>query len=140
MTVSSGMSPSPQAPAETSSWLNPRAWGRWGLLVVLVVAGVAAGVTGSFVHRSARPAGIALALGAVVGLMLIARAVARSRWGVAAVGIAWLAPVAVGAGGTASGDIVLAADVMGLTYLFGGVVIVSVMLGLGAHRRTPATG
>lgn len=111
---------------------------RWGLVGVLVVTGLAVGVAGSFVHRAAGPGGIALAVAAAVGLMLLARAVARSRWGLGLVGLAWLAPVALFSGSPAAGDIVLAADPVGLTFLFGGVGAISIVVGLGP-TRVPAT-
>lgn len=121
-----------------SSWRDTRAWLRWALVGILAAAAGATGLAGSFVHRAARPAGIALALAAVVAVMVLTRATARSRWGLGIVGAAWLIPAGVMASGTPAGDIVIASDAVGLTFLLGGVVITSVFVGWGVGPPRPS--
>jgi hypothetical protein len=122
--------------AFSASVRSPRAWLRWVTIGLLTAAGLAVGVAGSFLHRAARPGGIALALVAAVGLMILARAVARSRVGLGIVGAAWLVPVVVFSGATSAGDVVVVGDAVGLTFLFGGVLAISVIVGLGVARPT----
>ena len=85
-----------------SSWRDTRAWLRWALVGILAAAAGATGLAGSFVHRASRPAGIALALAAVVAVMVLTRATARSRWGLGIVGAAMdhAEPRAAGASGS----------------------------------------
>ncbi|NDL59769.1 DUF6113 family protein [Phytoactinopolyspora mesophila] len=106
------------------------------LLLVAALGGLAVivAVTGAFLHRWASPAGLALALGAVFGISVFARYAARTRWGIAWVGLAWLAPILVLAQPRSAGDVVIAGDAAGLTLLFGGAMAVSVALGMGAGR------
>lgn len=117
---------------------SPRAWLRWAAVGLLIVAGLAVGLAGAFVHRAARPGGIALALAAAIGLMILTRAVARSRVGLGMVGLAWLAPVVVFSSGSSAGDLVVVADELGLTFLFGGALAISVVVGLGVVRPGPS--
>lgn len=101
-------------------------------VAALAVVAVLVGVAGAFVHRWAVPLGLALALSAVVGLVLICRSWASSRIGIGVAGLSWLAAVLVLAAPHPEGDVVIAGDTPGLVYLFGGVLCVGVAIGLGA--------
>lgn len=114
------------------SWHDGRTWARRGLIGVLALAGVGVGIAGSFVHRAGRPAGIALSLAALVAVMVLVRAAARTRWGLGLVGAAWLTPAGIFAAGSSAGDVVIEGDPVGLTFFLGGVAIISLFMGLGS--------
>lgn len=111
-----------------------------GLLVgVVAVVAFVVGVAGAVMHRWASPVGLVLAVGAAVGSCVLARYAARSRFGIAGVGLMWLAPVLILAQERPSGDVVIASDAAGLILLFGGAAAVAVTLGMGAQRDREGT-
>ncbi|AYY14318.1 hypothetical protein EF847_18060 [Actinobacteria bacterium YIM 96077] len=118
---------------------NARCLGRRVLhllaLTFFVLVAVAVAVSGVFFHRWASPAGLVLAIVAVVALCFLVRQVAHSRWGIAVAGAAWMAPVLVLAQPRSTGDVLIAGDPTGMSFLLGGVVAWAVTLGLGARRE-----
>ncbi|MGH8829370.1 MAG: DUF6113 family protein [Jiangellaceae bacterium] len=108
-------------------------------ITALSVLAVLVGMAGSFMHRWASGAGVVLALGAMVGLMALARRWAGSRAGMAVTAIMWLVPVVVLAQTRPEGDMVIAGDARGLVFLFGGVLCVGIGLGLGAESSESGT-
>ncbi|WP_207782100.1 DUF6113 family protein [Phytoactinopolyspora limicola] len=114
--------------------------GRALLVVGLSVVAVAVAVAGAFIHRWAGIVGLGLAVGAVLGIMVLARYAARTRVGIMGVGLAWLAPMFMLALPRPAGDIVIAGDAPGLTLLFGGAATVAVALGLGVSRHKGEAG
>ncbi|WP_129667148.1 DUF6113 family protein [Phytoactinopolyspora endophytica] len=107
------------------------------LLGALAAVAVVTAVAGAFVHRWAGGVGIFLAVGAAVSVCVLARRAARSRLGIAVVGLCWLVPVLVLAQERPAGDVVIAADTTGLVFLFGGAIGLAVTLGMGTGRMRP---
>ena len=104
---------------------------------LLTLAAAVVAVCGTFVHLSiARPAGLAvpyglmLALLGVAALVILAQAAARSRIGKGVIAAGWLLPVIVLTQTTGAGDVVIVGDIRGLSYLFGGVILLGVAIGL----------
>lgn len=100
-------------------------------LVALVLVAVVAGAVSGFVHRTTvdilgwdAPVGIVAGLGALVGLVLVARWYARS--GVLLVGAAYLLPVLLLSQFRSEGDLVVAEDAWGLSLLGGAALIITV--------------
>lgn len=98
----------------------------------LAVGALAVGVAGAFLHGWAKPLGMVLAVGAVVGLMVLCRRGLHSRVAIAVVALAWLAPVIALAQQRPEGDVVIPGDELGLIFLFGGVLCLGVTLGIGS--------
>lgn len=103
---------------------RPRPWWRWLGTGVLLVVAFAAGSVAAFVHRTTVqvlgvdvPLGLLVAGGALVGLVLLARLVGRSRVAVLLVGTAFAVPVLVLSQFRPEGDLVVAEDAFGLTLL-----------------------
>lgn len=101
-----------------------------GVLATVLVAGAAGAVTG-FVHRVAVdvrgaqvPVGLLAGLAALAGLVLLARAVGRSRLAVVLVAAAYTAPVLVLSQRRPEGDLVVGEDAWGLS-LIGGVALIA---------------
>lgn len=93
----------------------------------------AVAVAGAFFHRWASPIGFVLALGALAGVCVYARYAARTRIGLAVVGLLWVAPVLVLAQPRPAGDVVIANDGPGLMFLLGGALVAAATIGLGAR-------
>ncbi len=100
-----------------------------GLALVVLLAAVA-GAAAAFVHRTrvdvgpvTLPVGIVAALAALVGLVLLARWLGRSRLAVGLVAAAFAVPVLVASQFRPEGDLVVAQDPWGLT-LLGGIALV----------------
>ncbi|HEU0041524.1 MAG TPA: DUF6113 family protein [Jiangellaceae bacterium] len=108
-------------------------------VTALSVLAVLVGLAGSFTHRWASGGGVVLALGAMVGLMTLARRWSGSRVGMAVTALMWLVPVVVLAQTRPEGDMVIAADARGLVFLFGSVLCAGVGLGLGAESNKSGT-
>jgi hypothetical protein len=78
------------------------------------------------------PVGLALALGGTAGVLAMGTLLSRTRWGSGAVATAWLVTVVMLALPRPEGDVVIAQDAVGLTFLAVGVVLVGVAVGLPA--------
>lgn len=112
---------------------------RVGLLTIVAAV---VGVCGSFVHAAtARPAGLPIPYGLVLALLgvasvlVLAQQIAAGRLGKGVVAAGWLLPVMLLSLTSPAGDIVVASDARGLGYLFGGVILVGVAVGLPGRRR-----
>jgi Family of unknown function (DUF6113) len=110
---------------------------------LLAAAAVVVAVCGAFVHTATvRPAGVpvpyglVLALLGVAALLVLAQLSARSRIGKGAVAAGWLVPVVLMSQPSRAGDVVIAGDIRGLVYLFGGVILIGVAVGLPNLRRS----
>lgn len=101
------------------------------LTALIGVLSFVVAVAGAFVHHWARPVGFVLAVGATAGVCAFARYAARTRIGLAVVGLLWVLPVLVLAQPRPEGDVVIANDGPGLMFLFGGVVAAAVTVGMG---------
>jgi hypothetical protein len=106
-----------------------QAAGGLGLALVVLLAALA-GTAAAFVHRTrvdvgplVLPVGMVAALVALVGLVLLARWLGRSRLAVGLVAAAFAVPVLLGSQFRPEGDLVVAQDPWGLT-LLGGIALV----------------
>jgi len=114
--------------------VSGRRWPRMVGLVGLVLAAFAAGVVAAFVHRTRFDAGLILpigmvaALGAITGLVVLARVVGRSRAAVGVVAAAFALPVLVMSQFRPEGDLVVAQDPWGLALLGGMALVVTAAL------------
>ncbi|MGQ0632280.1 MAG: DUF6113 family protein [Sporichthyaceae bacterium] len=96
--------------------------------VVLVALGLAVGTAGAFVHPlkadlgPAWPTGLLLSVLAIVGVVISAGLLTRSRFGAAAVLVGWTVSVAVFTSPRADGDVVIAANGAGYAYLGLGLI------------------
>ncbi|HEX6233628.1 MAG TPA: DUF6113 family protein [Jiangellaceae bacterium] len=120
---------------------------RLGVTAGLCVAAFTAAVAGTFVHpATARmggmdiPFGVVIALAGLAAVMVIAHASVPSRADKAIVAVGWLAPVFVLSQARSAGDLVVAADLRGLVFLYGGVLLVGIFVGLPVVRRPQKTG
>lgn len=102
-----------------------------------MLLGLAVGVLGAFVHAAtwdvlgiSVPIGLVLAVAAGAVVLLLARRWAQSRWGIAVVLAAWLAPVLPLSQVTGEGDLVLAADGPGVAYLVLVTLLGAVSIGM----------
>jgi len=103
------------------------------VLVLLTVTAAVAGAVSGFVYRTTVgllgleiPVGLLASLGSLVGLVLLARLVGRSRIAVLVVAGAYAVPVLVLSQFRPEGDLVIAEDVWGLSLLGGVALIVTV--------------
>lgn len=110
---------------------------RWLALTGLTVLAPVVAVAGTFVHAAMVridtvpvPYGLVLASAGLAGVLLLAHKAARARLGVVPVATAWLLPVWLLAQERPAGDVVIANSWVGLTYLFTGVVLIGVGVGL----------
>lgn len=110
---------------------------RWLALTGLTVLTPVVAVVGTFMHGAMVrigtvpiPYGLVLALAWLAGVLLLAYKAARARLGVVSVATAWLLPVWLLAQERPAGDVVIANGWAGLTYLFSGVVLIGVGVGL----------
>ncbi|GAA3474004.1 DUF6113 family protein [Nonomuraea roseola] len=97
----------------------------YGMLVVL---GVVLGVVGGFTHAwyigASFPAAAIGWVPVLFGLCLLAGRMMRSKLGASAVAIGWLLVSMVFSLKRAAGDLVIAGDIAGFVYLYGGLVAV----------------
>lgn len=119
-------------------------------VAALVPAAVVAAVCACFVHPTTvtfatlrLPVGLVLALGGTAGVLATGTLLSRTRWGSAAVAAAWLVTVVMLSLPRPEGDVVIAQDAVGLTFLVAGVVLAGVAVGLpagglGYHGRLAA--
>lgn len=136
MTVAPGAAPSvtPAGRAAGPSW-----WSRVGSVLAVTGLGavtVVVAVCGSFLHRWANPLGMFLAIGGAVGVAILARVVARSRFGLAVIALSWLVPVFVIAESLAGTEHVIRTDYFGLIFLVGGTIGMAIVLGMGVEARS----
>ncbi len=111
---------------------QPRRWWRWLGTAVLVLLAFAAGAVAAFVHRTTVevlgigvPVGLLAGIGALVGLVLLARMVGGSRLAVLLVAAAFAVPVLVLSQFRLEGDLVVAEDAFGLTLLGGTALVIT---------------
>jgi Family of unknown function (DUF6113) len=116
----------------------------------LVPVAVLAAVCACFVHPTTvtfatfgLPVGLVLALGGTAGVLAMGTLLSRTRWGSGAVAAAWLVTVVMLSLPRPEGDVVIAQDAVGLTFLGVGVVLAGVSVGLpagglGYHGRLAA--
>ena len=119
-------------------------------VAALVPVAVVAAVCACFVHPTTvtfatlrLPVGLALALGGTAGVLAMGTLLSRTRWGSGAVAAAWLVTVVMLSLPRPEGDVVIAQDAVGLTFLGVGVVLTGVSVGLpagglGYHGRLAA--
>jgi hypothetical protein len=120
---------------------------RLALTAGLCIAGFAAAIAGAFVHPATSrivamdvPYGVAIALAGLAAVMVLAHASVPSRADKIIVAVTWLAPVFVLSQGRSAGDLVVGADLRGVVFLYGGVLLVGVFVGLPVARPTHDTG
>jgi Family of unknown function (DUF6113) len=119
-------------------------------VAALVPVAVVAAVCACFVHPTTvsfaalrLPVGLVLALGGTAGVLAMGTLLSRTRWGSGAVVAAWLVTVVMLSLPRPEGDVVIAQDAVGLTFLGVGVVLAGVSVGLpagglGYHGRLAA--
>lgn len=110
--------------------MTGRSAGRAFALVVVALLALAGGVVAAFVHRvtvevlgADVPVGIIAGIGALVGLVLLARLLGRRRTAVLLVVAAYAVPVLVLSQVRPEGDLVVAEDVWGVSLLIGLAVV-----------------
>jgi hypothetical protein len=104
---------------------------------LLVILGVVIGVVGGFAHSiQLRALGISWPIGVIAVLALLGASgrlggrVTGSRWGSAAVVLPWLLVTFVFSAQRPEGDLVLVSDWISRSYLYGGFVLVGLLLAL----------
>jgi FtsH-binding integral membrane protein len=120
---------------------------RIALTAGLCVGAVSAAVAGAFVHPATVqvsgfgvPYGLIIALAGLIGLLVLAQWWAGSRIDKVFVAAAWLVPVFVLSQGRPAGDLVIAADARGLVFLYGGVALIGLAIGLPVLRNQQDAG
>ncbi|MGQ0626365.1 MAG: DUF6113 family protein [Sporichthyaceae bacterium] len=110
------MGPRPRVPAAIAGCL------------VLAGLGLVVGIAGAFVHTLTIdlalrwPTGLLLAVAALLGVVVSAGLLTRSRIGAGAVLVGWTVSVAVFTSPRPDGDVVIAADAPGYAYLGLGLI------------------
>ncbi len=109
-------------------------------IAALVPIALITGVAGVFLHRAAMhvgsvriPYGLVLALFSTVALVALVRAVTPRRIGAVLALLAWLLAVIPFTAKRPEGDLLIASGAAGLVFLFGGVIVMSVSIGLPSH-------
>ncbi|HSK27672.1 MAG TPA: DUF6113 family protein [Jiangellales bacterium] len=123
---------------------------RAAAVAALVPVAVAAAVCACFTHAGTvtlatlrLPAGLLVALAGSAGVLALGTLLARSRWGSGAVATAWVLTVVLLSLPRPEGDVVVAGDVVGLTFLGVGVALAGLAVGvpaggLGYHGQSAA--
>lgn len=113
----------------------------------LCVAAAVTAAAGAFVHPSTArvagvdvPYGVALALSGLGALLMLGHTWARSRVDKIVVATAWLVPMILLSQQRGAGDLVVAADLPGLIFLYGGLVLVGVAVGMPVPRPSQDAG
>lgn len=102
----------------------------------LVALGFAIGAGGSFLQARTVGLGVRLPVGAVFSVVVLgavgfsASLVTRSRLGLGVISAGWLVSVLVFTAARPEGDVIIAADLAGYAYLFGGVLVLGVLSAL----------
>jgi hypothetical protein len=120
----------PPPPSLRSRLLSVAAVAGLGVLAFVVA------VAGAFVHRWAIPAGLLLAITGPVGVAILARASARSRFGLAVIAMLWFVPISVIMLTPAGADRVILGDWVGLVFLLCGTAGLAIVLGFGVEARS----
>ncbi len=125
------------APAPTSAPTSPIATVALPVLLGgaagLVALGFVIGVGGSFLQAATVGLGVRWPLGALFSVLVLgavgfsAGLLTRSRLGLGMVAAGWVISVLVFTAGRPEGDVIIAADVPGYLYLFGGVLTLGVV-------------
>lgn len=100
---------------------------------IVLVAGVAAGVLGSFVHAyrvSGLPVGLLVALALDLAVLATAGLAAGGRSGALTAAAGWLLTVLALSVQRPEGDLVVPATTLGYSWLFGGTVLAAASLAL----------
>jgi len=111
------------------------------LLLAAVVAGVAAGLLGSFVHPLTFvlvPVGLLLAF-ALSAAVFVTAGLLLGRGGVVAAGGGWVVTVLLLASPRPEGDLVVPGSTAGYLWLFGGTLVAAGCMAL-PYRRPPRPG
>lgn len=93
--------------------------------VVAVLAGLGAGVLGSFAHASTSyglPVGLVAALGLCLGVLAVARLAGSSRAPVAGAAVGWASAVLLLSVQRPEGDLVVPGTILGYCWLLGGML------------------
>jgi hypothetical protein len=104
-----------------------------GTAAGMVAVGFLVGAGGSFLQARTVGFGIRWPVGAVFALLVLgavglsAGLIARSRLGLGMVAAGWVISVLLFTAGRPEGDVVIAADLPGYLYLFGGVTALGVL-------------
>lgn len=107
-----------------------------GSAVGLVALGFLIGAGGSFLQARTVGLGVRWPVGAVFSIVVLgavgfsASLVTRSRLGLGVVTAGWLVSVLLFTAGRPEGDVIIAADLPGYLYLFGGVLILGALSAL----------
>lgn len=132
------MTARPAAPASTTpSTASPIAAAPLPALIGgaigLVALGFLVGAGGSFLQARTLGLGVRWPIGALFAVLVLAAVgfsaglVARSRLGLGMVAAGWVISVLVFTAGRPEGDVIIAADLPGYLYLFGGVAALGVV-------------
>lgn len=124
----------------TATWPLPAVLATCAGLILL---GFVVGVGGAFAHPTdltlgvSIPVGLPIAIGAMAGVLISAGVLTRSRLGAGMPLLGWVISVLLFTSARPEGDIVIAATGEGYAYLFGGVLVLSVLMALpfGGRRR-----
>jgi uncharacterized membrane protein len=115
-------------------------------ILILAELGVLVGVMGAFVHSVraelggfAVPAGLFAALGGLVASLVVGRHAVTGRAGVIAVAAAWLLVVVVLSVQRAEGDLIIASNVVGYAFLWGGAILAAVVVTLPTPALAPSS-
>ncbi len=110
----------------------------------LVALGMIVGLGGAFLQARTVGLGVRWPLGALFALVVLgavalsAGILARSRLGLGMVAAGWVISVLIFTAGRPEGDVVIAADVPGYLYLFGGVTALGVLSAVPFSARAAA--
>ena len=102
----------------------------------LVALGFLIGAGGSFLQARTIGLGVRWPLGAAFSVLVLgavglsASVVTRSRLGLGVVSAGWMVSVLLFTAGRPEGDVIIAADLPGYAYLFGGVLVLGVLSAL----------
>ena len=112
------------------------------LHIVLLAAGFAVGVLGSFVHAATlvgAPVGLLCAYALTAAVIVVSRLVTGARSGAAAAAAGWMGALLLLSAPRPEGDLVVAGDLLGYAWLVGGLVVATLAVAvpsapLGSRR------
>lgn len=113
-------------------------------LAVALFAGATAGLLGSYAQQYAFagwPVGVLLAVLLAASVAVLVRAAVRSRWGATASAVGWFVVVTLAAAPRREGDLVVAGDGRGWSFLLLGALVqgLAVAVQMGRRRHAVAT-